>query len=412
MQFTNMYCKNITSAVLIIFPLLMINVHHAANFLYIFLFFICTLQFIPKINLWPIPEDLNSKYAFWLILCFGVYPSSIIIHYLFIGDWNAAGFDAPSRFLMAIPITWTLFKFQLKNLNLAYMAAIFGSWIALAEACYQIVFLHQQYAMTYFTWPSNFGCMVLVLGIFSLGFYTGKPWRKILAVSGLLATLISSYLSQSRASWLVIIVLSTALILLRRKGTVLNPIKLMLILVTTVLIFYFSVPAINARINMGWHELTAPLSDVSDTSIGLRRQFWKASFLMIKEHPVLGVGRFQFKAEKSKLVSQGILTPGAEGYAHPHNELLFAQVELGIMGLIGILALYLGPSLYFLRSLSDSDQEIRRAAILGMMVVACYFIFGLVDVMMVAWVMEAPVFIVGVLIPIFIINSRKLSLLK
>ena len=99
------------------------------------------------------------------MLSFGIYPCAILLHFLIVGHWSAAGFDAPPRFLMALPIIWALCRFELKAIKWAYPAAIFGSWIALAEASYQILFKHQQYAMTYFTWPSNFGDLVLVLGI-------------------------------------------------------------------------------------------------------------------------------------------------------------------------------------------------------------------------------------------------------
>jgi len=46
------------------------------------------------------------------------------------------------------------------------------------------------------------------------------------------------------------------------------------------------------------------------------------------------------------------------------------------------------------------------------MIVVSYFVFGLVDVMLVAWVMEAPVYIVSILIPMLIVNSSWITRLK
>jgi O-antigen ligase len=201
-------------------------------------------------------------------------------------------------------------------------------------------------------------------------------------------------------------------ILLSYKSSISKAIKPFLLLVAAVLLLYFSVPKINARINLGWHEYTAPLSEVSNTSVGLRRQFWQASMIMIKDHPLIGIGRLQFAKEKSKLIDQGVLTSDADGYAHPHNEMLYAQVESGVFGLLGVLALYLGPLLYFIRALSNPDSQIQRAAVLGILIVVSYFVFGLVDVILVAWVMEAPVYIVSILIPTLIVNSGWITRLK
>jgi O-antigen ligase len=400
------------SVLLVLFPLTMLNLHHAANFIFLCIFLLSCSGFIPGFKVWPESTYLNKKNVLWLIFCFAIYPSSILLHYLVVGYWSTPGFDAPARFLMAVPIIMILFGFEIKGLNFAYLTAIFGAWIALAEACYQIVVKNQQYAMTYFTWPSNFGDLILVLGILSMGFYGGKYWRKVLALSGLFATLIASYLSQSRGSWMAIIVASGICILLRRQTSFVRIAKSFALLIILSIALYVSVPKLNARINLGWYELNAPLSEVADTSVGLRRQFWEASFMMIKEHPIMGIGRLQFAKEKSKLIDQGLLTPKSDGWAHPHNELLYAQVELGIIGLIGLLALYFGPFFYFYRALFDSDLDIHNAAKLGILIVVCYLVFGLVDVMLVAWVMEAPVYIISVLIPMLIINSKRISQLN
>jgi hypothetical protein len=84
-----------------------------------------------------------------------------------------------------------------------------------------------------------------------MGFYGGKWWQKTLAISGLLTALISSYLSQSRSSWMAIIESGAIFILLSYKSSISKAIKPFLLLVAAVLLLYFSVPKINARINLG-----------------------------------------------------------------------------------------------------------------------------------------------------------------
>jgi O-antigen ligase len=79
---------------------------------------------------------------------------------------------------------------------------------------------------------------------------------------------------------------------------------------------------------------------ITDHSLDLRIQTWRAAIEVIKEHPVLGVGSgtleetFSGAVFKDKLLST---------FNHIHNDILQAWSALGILGLISILALIAIP---------------------------------------------------------------------
>ncbi|WP_245591058.1 O-antigen ligase family protein [Candidatus Hepatobacter penaei] len=91
--------------------------------------------------------------------------------------------------------------------------------------------------------------------------------------------------------------------------------------------------------------LLRELSVFSTTSYG---QLFKSSFLMVREHPVMGVGYKMFSVPSHALYEQGLVT-----YAglHAHNYYLGWLAELGALGLVSFFAL-VG---FFVRAVYVSD---------------------------------------------------------
>ncbi len=118
-----------------------------------------------------------------------------------------------------------------------------------------------------------------------------------------------------------------------------------------------------------------------ETSVGTRLQLWEAAWIMIQEHPLIGVGPGEhYKAAMRDMVDRKVLPDYYNG-AHSHNEILYSTATMGIPGLIAILLTYLVPGYYFGKSLLDPDRQTRAAAAMGFSVCAGFMIFGLVDVL-------------------------------
>lgn len=86
-------------------------------------------------------------------------------------------------------------------------------------------------------------------------------------------------------------------------------------------------------------QISHRLCEVTSSSQNLSRiKIWKTSFLMIKDHPILGVGNGNFKTlympyqKKSPDLHDSVLR------FYPHDMFLKAQVEYGILGSISFLS--------------------------------------------------------------------------
>ena len=76
--------------------------------------------------------------------------------------------------------------------------------------------------------------------------------------------------------------------------------------------------------------------DVSTTSSGLRLEFYTNTLSIIAAHPLTGVGTGGF----SKAYAQQVQGSGKSETHNPHNEFLHIAVQIGIIGLLVLIALF------------------------------------------------------------------------
>jgi O-antigen ligase len=235
-----------------------------------------------------------------------------------------------------------------------------------------------------------FGNLTFLMGILAvLSIAWNQPQEKLLIVLKTLtgiAALYALYLSQTRGAWLVLLVLIVFLI--GRENRIRTAHKVMVISAVFVLlsiVYQFS-QVIQTRIAVVQVELEQYYQGINiDTSVGIRLQLWKATWLMFQEHPFFGVGFDRYTAELLKLSANRAITPFAATFHHAHNDMFFIVSTLGIFGLIGLLALYLVPAWYFVCGMKDADRDIRAVSRMGFVLVLSFFVFGLTEVMFFYW---------------------------
>jgi O-antigen ligase len=163
---------------------------------------------------------------------------------------------------------------------------------------------------------------VTVLPIMVAFVLTHNGWKRAFAGGCLLLTLIAFLLAASRGGFIALVVLLVSQLRnARHRGK--------FIVVALVILVLFMVSPVSPI-----DRLLHPT--YSDTgSSDARLQLWSIAFRIIADHPIVGVGLWQFAPYLIKY-----LPPGVDlGFHVPHNTYLEVAVELGIVGLALFLAM-------------------------------------------------------------------------
>jgi len=97
---------------------------------------------------------------------------------------------------------------------------------------------------------------------------------------------------------------------------------------------YEFIPKVQNKINLGLSEAKnwAP-NQGSDTSIGLRLDFWNASYQVIKKAPIFGSGIAGYEEGSKQISGAAALNLGN----NPHNQYLLFLTQIGFFGLLTFL---------------------------------------------------------------------------
>ena len=294
--------------------------------------------------------------------------------------WNAL--DYPVRIMIALLFLPLLARATLSGEWLWYGVFV-GAVGAAALGAYQHFHLGIGRAQG-FTLQILYGDIGLALGLMALasrGEFTRRRsfWLPYFAFFCGVAT---SILSGSRGGWIAMILSAIPLYVYEKKK---SRRKSMLVAAsgTILLVAAFFIPATQVALRGERAFVEARNyfeANVSSTSTGARLEMWKAAALAFREHPLFGVGKYNFSASIKELESRGQISPSIAGFNHAHNEILEVMATQGIFGLAGLLMFYLLPLRFFIRNL-DAGERHNPYALAGIMLVLCYIDFGLSQVM-------------------------------
>ncbi len=123
------------------------------------------------------------------------------------------------------------------------------------------------------------------------------------------------------------------------------------------------------------------------TSVGLRVLYAKASWDMLKSHPLFGVGIGNFRSCFYNLVSDGMLPyvpHSLSGVIGPTNSYLLYSSEFGLIGLVSLLAFLI---LVFIKAEKSSSVMYKRISLL---IFAWMIIGSFSDVIISTWCLIIP----------------------
>lgn len=330
-------------------------------------------------------SELRHADAQLLLLALASPMLAILLSQSYHTEYYARPYDGVSRLLLAMPILLLLSKVSVTNLTIVQYAFPLGAIGALiAIKLYTVNELQPGFAATSFLNHIHLGDLALMLGILSvlsINWIRKDPyWVIALKMAGLAAGLYVSFKSSARGGWIALPIFMFIWFYFHSNTRPWRKVGIALMAALTLcVVSYFLNQAIRARIDLIYTDLLAFQNGNLDTSIGIRLQLWKAALHMFWENPLFGVGADGFKDAMQGLVASGNITAAAGefGGAEVHSEMLASMVRFGVFGLISSLLIHVVPFVLFLRLASDGQYRNRCAAIMGMCLVAGFFVFGL-----------------------------------
>jgi O-antigen ligase len=202
-------------------------------------------------------------------------------------------------------------------------------------------------------------------------------------VVGALLALGSALASQSRSSFVVLLCLVPLVFLGMKDQLHRWLVRLSVVLALVVLVLVAIKPSIQdkLRITESVNDINLIESKNYQTSIGSRLSMWQTAWSIFKEHPILGIGPNKYQSEYARRIQSGESPPGDAVYNQPHNDLLNAASTGGLLKLMAYVFLIAAPFMFFYKKYKASQQDVnqRMLPIMGMQVVAAFFLTGLTN---------------------------------
>ncbi|MFZ5797921.1 MAG: O-antigen ligase family protein [Desulfobulbaceae bacterium] len=149
---------------------------------------------------------------------------------------------------------------------------------------------------------------------------------------------VNMFITEGRAGQLAFFVLLALLLLQYFRKNILK--GLLVALVAVSLFFaggYLLSPTFKLRVDAVRDEIAA-FDTNPNTSIGLRLRFWRNSSVLIRRHPLIGVGTGDFQPAYKWVNMQA--SPALVVTDNPHSQYILVLCLLGIPGLAALLAIF------------------------------------------------------------------------
>lgn len=204
-------------------------------------------------------------------------------------------------------------------------------------------------------------------------------WSMLLLVGGLMG-IFGSIISGSRGGWLALPVCGCIFVVHYARTRGKHFMTGLLAALMTVAVLSYVVP--NSPVLERATDAVEDLkkfedSDNVSTSVGQRLEMWRTALTLSEDHLWFGMGRNGYLEAKKKLSAEGKMSEIVLHYTNAHNDYIDSLVKRGIFGLLALLLLLLVPLTLFARSLLRSTAAASPYALAGVVLCACYMIFGL-----------------------------------
>ncbi|MFJ9450595.1 O-antigen ligase family protein [Herbaspirillum sp. NPDC101397] len=360
------------------------------------------------------PEEKSFLYLlkeYWpLMLAMAAPLLAVVANQLSTGNFTGRSYDTQSRLAVFALIFWAMQFIPFQYMKQVQWGLIVGVILSAAKI-YVLTGDGKTRYGTDFIPIIIFAELVLLMSVFvafSISWDTSR--QRLFAILKIVILLIGiyvAYLSQSRGVWATIPVFAVIAGVAARNIRLSHKIFLAVLFALCVGSAFQYGSIIKERVAVAEADIKLYTTNTQvDTSLGIRFQLWRGSWILFKEHPVFGVGIEGYSAALAELAERKIISPFSASLPHSHNEILFMMVRLGIFGLFAILAVYFVPLYYFAREIRHRDNEIRCVAAMGAALSMGFFTLGLFDVVFLWWECY-PYYVISVAFFLTYIVKRK-----
>ena len=357
--------------------------------------FACAALAILIITSRSLNPKVNEQDAFWiqlLLLMFTLPLFSVMLSSALRGEWIWANFDSASRFFIAAPIFYVVFRNKIRPTHQWQYLIPIGLILTLISTAflpgyYGVINLFDDSRLAiYFVDPLTLGYLSLTLGMlsfFSINMYSKDRWFVIiLKIIGAAVGFYISLKTQSRTGWLAIpLALFLLLWLHGPKNKILSTSTALIIsLLLTVGIYQIS-STVQNRMHAGLVDLQDYKLDQvnSESSIGERISFARMGFHYFKLSPFYGWGLrgYMAHANDPELVvfaSESTRASPGRGSLF-HSEFTTNAVAYGLLGIIYTLLIFFVPLTLCIRQWARGVNP--RLCAFGIVYLLCEIVSGL-----------------------------------
>ncbi len=355
---------------------------------------------------WRTGSALPAPLRWWAVAVV-VMAAGWSIHLMDHGhwQWKTLGLDRAIKYLMALAAVVALCVQRPRWQAVVWGCALGGLGAGLI-AVWQVVLQHLERAQGH-TNAIQFGNLALLLALWctALGLvFARERGMALLCALGALGAGVASLLSGSRGGWVMApLLLALLLWCLHPQRHTASVWRRSLHASAGVLLLsalLFAVPSVRERTQLGWQEWArADNMAQANTSVGLRRSLWSYAWRQGWSAPLLGIGQQEFVGRMPEAIAQGQLPSDALLFNHAHNEWLDMFAKRGGLGCLALWFFFAVPAVAFWRLLRQADaqtqtagawparqqqrawQQVRLAAVCGLITVLGFFGFGFTQVM-------------------------------
>ncbi|WP_020651783.1 O-antigen ligase family protein [Massilia niastensis] len=332
----------------------------------------------------------------WVVAAFGFQFALALACVLLRPEAGLDHLDKPSRMLAALSAAMLVVLARPPRAVL-WWGVVAGAVAALPFILWQRVGLGMERPGGWLN-AITFGDLALCLGLVALAAavdYRHSTRKAILPALGAVAGLAASVTTGSRGGW---VALALAALLFLSYAQMLHSRRVRLLLVGSFALvgatFFIPATGMQQRAEQGITDVRTWMEGGSAFSnVGIRLELWKGAAILIEERPLFGLDRKAVRTELRHLVEDGTLDPAILPMEHLHNDALQALATGGVFGLLAWIAILLAPFLFFSRQVGKAVHmglPQFAPALAGMLVVLCFFSFGMTEVIF--WSLKGSMF--------------------